>query len=63
MKIKKQWLVLFNGYLIKLIKTKNGYFIEEQTNLISYIPIMTNIAREYINITKDNYGFYKNISK
>ena len=64
MKIKKQWLIFFNGYLTKIVKTKNGYFIEEQTNLTAYVPIMKDIAKQYIERTKAMYGkdgFYANI--
>ena len=55
MKIKKQWLIFFNGYLTKIVKTKNGYFIEEQTNLTAYVPIMKDIAKQYIERTKAMY--------
>ena len=66
MKIKKQWLIFFNGYLTKIVKTKNGYFIKEQTNLTAYVPIMKDIAKQYIERTKamsEQDGFYANIKK
>lgn len=52
MKIKKQWLILFNGYHAILVKTKYFYFIQETTNITAFVKIDKIMAKDFIKRTK-----------
>lgn len=52
MKIKKQWLIVFNGYHTLLVKTKEAYFIQETTNIKAFVKIDKVMAKDFIKRTK-----------
>jgi len=52
MKIKKQWLIVFNGYNTILIKTNEGYFMMETTNITAFVKIEKMMAKDFIKRTK-----------
>lgn len=54
MKIKKSYLVDFNGAKIIIVKTKEGYYMQEglnSTNYSSFVKIENKQAKNYINRT------------
>jgi len=55
MKIRKQWLVEYNGAKILIVKTKDGYYMQEglnPTNYSSFVKLDNVRARDYIKRTK-----------
>jgi hypothetical protein len=56
MKIKKQWLVMQNNYLVTLVKTtSNKYFYFEETNKCAFMQIEKQVAKDLIKKTIKNY--------
>lgn len=52
MKIKKQWLIIFNGTNNILVKTKEGYFMSETTNITAFVTVNKIMAKDFIKRTK-----------
>ena len=55
MKIKKSWLVDYNGAKIIIVKTKEGYYMQDglnPTNYSSFVEIEKIQAKDYIKRTK-----------
>ena len=56
MKIKKQWLVMQNNYLVTLVKTQcNKYFYFEESNKCAFERIEKETAKKLIKNTIKNY--------
>lgn len=57
MKIKKQWLVDYNGAKILIVKTKDTYYMQEglnPTNYSSFVKLDSVQAKDYIKRTNKN---------